>query len=187
VDPDREATAFPTSASFALGYSSPAVFLSAPSWERRHVERMKPATSGVATIVIKVGQQSLITYGGQVGINVAADNCGLELSPLPRKPPWLDAHTSWENQYPSKQTHAAKACKYLGRVVRLQSNVRKEMRRFAIQLASKLSWMSSWNASVIQLGSWVRIFWIGVGRVPIEIGRSLGQFCWWQRHNKRKP
>jgi outer membrane lipase/esterase len=73
VDPNREVTAFLTSASFAPGYSLPAV-VTGTDWGTATVGTSMKITrdvTGIATVVSQFGQQSVTTYGGQVGINVA--------------------------------------------------------------------------------------------------------------------
>jgi outer membrane lipase/esterase len=73
VDPNREVTAFLTSASFAPGFSLPAV-VSGTDWGTATIGTSMKITrdvTGIATLISQFGQQSVTTYGGQVGINVA--------------------------------------------------------------------------------------------------------------------
>jgi outer membrane lipase/esterase len=73
VDPNRDVTAFLTSASFAPGYSLPAVLLGT-DWGTATVGtsvKLSPDVTGVASFISQFAQQSVTTYGGQVGVNVA--------------------------------------------------------------------------------------------------------------------
>jgi outer membrane lipase/esterase len=73
VDPNRDVTAFLTSASFAPGYSLPAVVLGT-DWGTATVGasvKLSPNVTGVVSFVSQFAQQSVTTYGGQVGINAA--------------------------------------------------------------------------------------------------------------------
>jgi outer membrane lipase/esterase len=73
VDPNRDVTAFLTSASFAPGYSLPAVVLGT-DWGTATLGtsiKLSPNVTGVATFISQFAQESVTTYGGQVGVNVA--------------------------------------------------------------------------------------------------------------------
>lgn len=73
VDPNRDVTAFLTSVSFAPGYSLPAVMLGA-NWGTATLGtsiKLSSNVTGVATFISQFAQESVTTYGGQVGVNVA--------------------------------------------------------------------------------------------------------------------
>jgi outer membrane lipase/esterase len=73
LDPNRDVTAFLTSVSFAPGYSLPAVMLGT-DWGTATVGasvKLSPNVTGVVSFSSQFAQQSVTTYGGQVGINAA--------------------------------------------------------------------------------------------------------------------
>jgi outer membrane lipase/esterase len=73
VDPNRDVTAFLTSVSFAPGYSLPAVVLGS-DWGTATVGtsiKLSSNVTGVVTLISQFAQESVTTYGGQVGVNVA--------------------------------------------------------------------------------------------------------------------
>jgi outer membrane lipase/esterase len=73
VDPDRSVTAFLTSASFAPGYSMPAVVFGS-DWGTATIGtslKLSRDVTGLATFVSEFAEHSVTNYGGQIGINVA--------------------------------------------------------------------------------------------------------------------
>ena len=80
---DRQVTALLTSASFAPGYSLPAVTFG-KDWGTAQLGasyRLSPSATAFATLNGQLAQQNVATYGGQIGINVAFDPDGWAKAP----------------------------------------------------------------------------------------------------------